>query len=67
MAQKRGDQLTLDDQVLAVLKFAQDPTKHNSDWLGRHLFHVNGKGRFDKRARFCYPIATLETLLKPNS
>jgi hypothetical protein len=63
MAWKCGAELTSQDQLAAVNKWLapnQLGCEHLSvaEWLAANRFRVNGHGRLDRKARFCYPIGS---------
>lgn len=64
MALKLGSELTPCDQRRAVERWRRTPQfRTDRDWLGSTRFKVNGKGRLDGRARYCYPSPSMQMLM----
>jgi len=67
VALKLGTELTAQDQQTALHNPRWPRTKQFPDdagWLAHTRFRVNGKGRLDARARYCYPVPPPSMIFK---
>lgn len=64
MASKLGIDLTPQDQQRALERWPRTPQfQRDKEWLAHTRFRVNGKGRLDGRARYCYPTPSMAMLI----